>query len=1043
MKKLIARCNTWGLASLTLFLLAFIPLYPKLPLLDIRNTWVYIRAEDFVVLFVLLAWIYTFIRNKLTLKTPLTIPILLFWLIGGVATLHSIVLIAPSVWEIFPNVAFLSYIRRIEYMSLFFVACSAVKNKQHLPALIITTVLTVFLVSVYGLGQKYAGFPAFLTMNEEFAKGIPITLSALSRMSSTFGGHYDLAAFLVLTIPIIASVIFGVRNWFLKIGMGFVALLATWVLFMTVSRISLFALLVSLGLVLFIQKRKLMLLLVPIALVGLVLLISFAPRVVDRFGSTVKEIDVLVDAKTGLPIGHIQMMPKKYFEDKVVRQLMYDNVEDVAAQASPSARFVIPYEQLSESNIFLTEPNAPTGEDLPSGTSYVNLSLSRDLRRLGEFLYEPKNKTATTSADVFVINGQYLLKRAYAYDLSFTTRFQGEWPKAITAFKRNILVGSGYGSVSLAVDNSYLRMLGEVGGLGFVLFISIFLAMGMYIRKTLVSIDSPLVKSFVWGYAAGVVGICINAVFIDVFEASKVAFVLWLLTGSVIGILSLYAKKGSENFYQDMKRIALSPMATIVYLFLLVFVLWSPLMKHYFIGDDYTWLRWAATTPDVQSIAQYFTQSDGFFYRPGTKLYFYIMYQTFWLNQSMYHFVSVFLHFLVSVCVFLLAHRLFRKRVLAALSAILFVVLTGFSESIFWISATGFLFTSLFVLMSLLFYGVWREKNKTVYLVLTFVCFVLSLLFHELGIVTPFLFLLYEWLILDGKISRVVPFLSPLPLYAVARFFSQSHWLSGDYNYNLLKFPFNAVGNIFGYVSMTILGTPALPMYQTLRSLMRDQPFFAIGCILIMLWLGSKSIRKIRSLLERNERRIVLFAILFVVVGLLPFLGLGNIASRYGYLASVGVIFLLVSIFEKLYAYVLPSGRDIARIIIAVLVGIFVLFHSVMITQLHKDWSEAGERARRFIVAIDSAYLDYWSTTPMEFHLVNVPIRHGEAWVFPVGISDALWFVFRNPNINVSMWPTTEEALLRITAGNNSQKVFVFDGEGKVTEVVKELPVTQ
>ena len=30
-------------------MLGFIPLYPKKPLFDIVNTWVYIRAEDFVV----------------------------------------------------------------------------------------------------------------------------------------------------------------------------------------------------------------------------------------------------------------------------------------------------------------------------------------------------------------------------------------------------------------------------------------------------------------------------------------------------------------------------------------------------------------------------------------------------------------------------------------------------------------------------------------------------------------------------------------------------------------------------------------------------------------------------------------------------------------------------------------------------------------------------------------------------------------------------------------------------------------------------------
>ena len=49
-----------------------------------------------------------------------------------------------------------------------------------------------------------------------------------------------------------------------------------------------------------------------------------------------------------------------------------------------------------------------------------------------------------------------------------------------------------------------------------------------------------LSKNFVLGFAAGVLGLAINAVFIDVFGASKVAFVLWLLTGVVIGALTTY-----------------------------------------------------------------------------------------------------------------------------------------------------------------------------------------------------------------------------------------------------------------------------------------------------------------------------------------------------------------------------------------------------------------------------------------------------------------------------------------------------------------------
>src|SRR3989344_9258538 len=120
----------------TIFLLAFIPLYPKIPLVDVKNTWVYVRVEDFLIGFVLMSWIWLLIKGKISLKTPLTIPILIFWIIGAIATIHGIVLIFPTLANIFPNVAFLSLIRHIEYTSLFFIAYQGMKEKRFLPFVI-------------------------------------------------------------------------------------------------------------------------------------------------------------------------------------------------------------------------------------------------------------------------------------------------------------------------------------------------------------------------------------------------------------------------------------------------------------------------------------------------------------------------------------------------------------------------------------------------------------------------------------------------------------------------------------------------------------------------------------------------------------------------------------------------------------------------------------------------------------------------------------------------------------------------------------------
>ena len=59
-------------------------------------------------------------------------------------------------------------------------------------------------------------------------------------------------------------------------------------------------------------------------------------------------------------------------------------------------------------------------------------------------------------------------------DRSTNIRLNVEWPRAIRAFSKNPLLGTGYSSISLATDNDYLRALGEVGFLGFISFSLIF-----------------------------------------------------------------------------------------------------------------------------------------------------------------------------------------------------------------------------------------------------------------------------------------------------------------------------------------------------------------------------------------------------------------------------------------------------------------------------------------------------------------------------------------------------------------------------------------
>jgi O-antigen ligase len=129
-------------------------------------------------------------------------------------------------------------------------------------------------------------------------------------------------------------------------------------------------------------------------------------------------------------------------------------------------------------------------------------------------------------------------------DRSTSIRLNVEWPRAIRAFVKNPLIGSGYSSIGLASDNDYLRLLAEVGILGFSCFILIMVRIILVFTSAL-----PLTKKlsgvklgFVAGVIGGLLGTLVNAVFIDVFEASKFAITFWLLLG-----LAVYTVREMSN----------------------------------------------------------------------------------------------------------------------------------------------------------------------------------------------------------------------------------------------------------------------------------------------------------------------------------------------------------------------------------------------------------------------------------------------------------------------------------------------------------------
>jgi hypothetical protein len=116
-------------------------------------------------------------------------------------------------------------------------------------------------------------------------------------------------------------------------------------------------------------------------------------------------------------------------------------------------------------------------------------------------------------------------------DRSFNIRLKAEWPKAIRAFMKNPILGTGFSSVGLAVDNEYLRILAETGLLGLLSFILIFIRFFKTSLPFIWGYSPTFASAFVIAITCSIASLLLGAVFIDYFAASKIAMITWILAG--------------------------------------------------------------------------------------------------------------------------------------------------------------------------------------------------------------------------------------------------------------------------------------------------------------------------------------------------------------------------------------------------------------------------------------------------------------------------------------------------------------------------------
>ncbi|MDH5533812.1 MAG: O-antigen ligase family protein [Candidatus Pacebacteria bacterium] len=487
LKSILHHLDKNILFYLTAFLFVFIPLYPKLPLADIIPGYlVRIRLEDIFVLLTGVIWAIQWFRKKIKWNTFFFWAIVGYLLIGFASIISGIFLnhtIPGQLLHI--GKSGLHFFRYAEYFSLFVVAFAGLTDQKQLNVIFKLLIVSLIAITIYGAGQKYLEWPLYSTMNREYAKGQALTLGEGARVQSSFGGHYDMAAYMVITLPIIFAYILYTKSWRAKIFLAIIELGGVWMLVLSGSKTSLIA----------------------YGLTHLVIIVNYLRLKKLNFSKLFKYLFGLLITGTILAVTVFTL-------NKEMATTFLDLSLKIPVAGSVVGKF------------YTSDTDASKPKDWTSTEPVYEEKII--LLDNGEEAIEYTQKVEQWSPN------------AIKYGISMGIRLDTLWPNAITALRRNLYLGSSYANLnksalneftdSDSTDNNFLRTLGETGLLGFVSFYSIIFLLIITLLKVKAK---PLTPAFVYSQAllGGTIGLLFNAIYIDVFSASKIAFTFWLITG--------------------------------------------------------------------------------------------------------------------------------------------------------------------------------------------------------------------------------------------------------------------------------------------------------------------------------------------------------------------------------------------------------------------------------------------------------------------------------------------------------------------------------
>ena len=297
-------------------------------------------------------------------------------------------------------------------------------------------------------------------------------------------------------------------------------------------------------------------------------------------------------------------------------------------------------------------------------------------------------------------------------------------------------------------------------------------------------------------------------------------------------------------------------------------------------------------------------------------------------DPAVFHAVSLLLHLLNIVLVYILVNKIFNNSPVALVVAAFFALHPLRVESVAWITEQKGLLSTLFLLASFLVYagGEWsRERRQPCRWLLTMALFVLAMLCKATAIVLPLLLLAYDLLLRRRNPDRRL-LLRLLPMFLIGLALlapTVAAHRSSDYR------PLAELGfwertvlvarNIAFYPKMLLVPSDLSPVYPVPQDLMSP------GTLAVAVLLAAVATSFVISGKLRRDRMLT-FGLVFYILSISPMLqilpfGRAPMANRFSYLPSVGLLLAVTALGRTLWRAARPFRALIALLLPGLLAG--------------------------------------------------------------------------------------------------------------------------